>query len=116
MIAQLPALWRSPLWRSPFRPFFLLGALYGPLLILSWIPRYTGLLPGVMEPLPTMWHQHEIVFGFATAIIFGFILTALPSWAETPEIKGPALVLLVLSWVLGRLAIAASSHQCGWKS
>ena len=109
MTAVLPSLWRSPLWRSPFRPFFLLGALYGPLLILSWIPRYTGLLPGVMEPLPTMWHQHEIVFGFATAIIFGFILTALPSWVETPEIKGPALVLLVLSWVLGRLAIAASS-------
>jgi uncharacterized protein involved in response to NO len=100
----------SSLWRSPFRPFFLLAALYGPLLILGWIPHYAGLMPKLLEPLPTLWHQHEIIFGFSTAIIFGFILTALPSWAETTEIKGPALVVLVLSWTLGRVALAASAH------
>ena len=100
----------SPLWRSPFRPFFLLAALYGPLLMLSWIPHYTGLIPGFPAPPPTLWHQHEIVFGFSTAIIFGFILTALPSWADTTETRGPLLAILVLSWVLGRVAIAASSH------
>lgn len=99
-------------WHSPFRPFFLLGALYGPLLILTWIPHYTGLLTSngwQMSMLPTLWHQHEIVFGFSTAIIFGFILTALPSWAGTAEIKKNGLVLLVCCWLLGRLAVAFSS-------
>ena len=98
-------------WHSPFRPFFLLGALYGPLLVLTWIPHYTGLLTSngwQMSMLPTLWHQHEIVFGFSTAIIFGFILTALPSWAGTDEINKNGLVLLVCCWLLGRLAVAFS--------
>ena len=56
-----------------------------------------------------LYHQHEIVFGFSTAIIFGFIMTALPSWAGTEEIAGPRLALLTLSWMAGRLSIALSS-------
>lgn len=102
----------SPLWRSPFRPFFLLGALYGPLLILSWITLYTGLLPISWQSesgLPALYHQHEIVFGFSTAIIFGFILTALPSWAGTEEVTGSRLALLVLCWAAGRLSVALSN-------
>jgi uncharacterized protein involved in response to NO len=102
----------SPLWRAPFRPFFLLGALYGPLLILSWIPQYTGLFQAFAQAgnsLPALHHQHEIVFGFSTAIIFGFILTALPSWAGTVEITGSRLALLVLSWAVGRVSVVLSS-------
>jgi uncharacterized protein involved in response to NO len=101
----------APLWRSPFRPFFLLGALYGPVLLATWILPYTGLLPmpqmtaGVF---PLLYHQHELVFGFSTAIIVGFIMTALPSWAGTAEISGTPLAILVASWALGRLAVALS--------
>ncbi len=99
------------IWHSPFRPFFLLGALYGPILEMTGIPHYTGLIPSMGSPsvsLPTLWHQHEIVFGFSTAIIFGFILTALPSWAGTDELKKNSLILLVCSWLPGRLAVAFS--------
>ena len=91
-----------PLWRSPFRPFFLLGALFGPALLLSWFPLHLG-------TLPALYHQHEMVFGFATAIIFGFLLTALPSWAGTSELTGARLRLLVLCWLGGRLAVATTS-------
>jgi uncharacterized protein involved in response to NO len=59
--------------------------------------------------LPARYHQHEIVFGFSTAIIFGFLLTALPSWAGTEEVNGARLKLLVLAWALGRLSVALSS-------
>ena len=99
------------LWRSPFRPFFLLGALYGPILLLSWIAVYTGQAPPLLpagNSLPSLWHQHEIVFGFATAIIFGFILTALPSWAGTRELAGARLALLALVWLAGRAAAVLS--------
>lgn len=101
----------SSVWLSPFRPFFLLGSIYGPLLILSWVPHYTGLLPWMdtqWYQLPSLWHQHEIIFGFSAAIIFGFILTALPSWAGSNEIPKPALVVLVSSWLLGRFGVAMS--------
>jgi len=50
-----------------------------------------------------------MVFGFATAIVFGFIMTALPSWAGTEEITGFRLFVLVLAWVTGRLFVALSS-------
>lgn len=107
------ALIPSALWCSPFRPFFLLGALYGPLLILSWISLYSGLLPASWRwpwgDLPLLYHQHEMIFGFATAIISGFLLTALPSWAGTEEVRGPRLLLLVLCWVAARLCIILSS-------
>jgi len=102
----------APLWRSPFRPFFLLGALYGPMLLAGWILSYTGLLPvsGMTGgPLPLLYHQHELVFGFGAAIIIGFIMTALPSWAGTEEVSGAPLVLLVSSWAVGRLAVGMGS-------
>lgn len=102
----------APLWRSPFRPFFLLGALYGPLLLISWLLTYTGLLPLPAvsgAALPQGLHQHELVFGFATAIVIGFIMTALPSWAGTEEITGAPLALLVSSWAVGRVAVGFSS-------
>jgi len=79
---------------------------------MTWIPHYTGLIPSMGSQsisLPALWHQHEIVFGFSTAIIFGFILTALPSWAGTADIKNTGLVILVFSWLLGRLALVLSS-------
>jgi uncharacterized protein involved in response to NO len=59
--------------------------------------------------LPQLFHQHEMLFGFSSAIVFGFILTALPSWAGTVEINGARLQWLVLSWLTGRLAVAAST-------
>jgi uncharacterized protein involved in response to NO len=94
----------APLWASPFRPFFLLGPLYGVLvmaltvaaLLGHWQPRW---------PLPLwVWHGHEMMFGFAAAIVSGFVLTALPSWAGTPEVPRWQLALLVATWLAGRAA------------
>lgn len=46
-----------------------------------------------------------MVFGFSGAIVAGFILTALPGWAGTEEIRGWRLALLVLAWLSGRGAV-----------
>jgi len=53
------------------------------------------------------WHGHEMIFGFALAIIAGTVLTALPSWAGTPEIQGARLAVLAALWLLGRAAMWA---------
>lgn len=50
-----------------------------------------------------------MLFGFSTAIVFGFILTALPSWAETVEATGSRLQWLVLGWLAGRLAVPSTA-------
>ena len=95
---------QRPLLASAFRPFYLLGSLYAPLLALGGIGIFTGVVE--LGPLPgrVLWHGHEMLFGFAAAIVIGTLLTALPSWAGTPDIRGGALAALVLAWLAGRVA------------
>lgn len=96
----------APVWVSGFRPFYLLGTLYAPLLVAGAGGALAGLvdLPA-MGSTPGLWHGHEMVFGFASAICIGTLLTALPSWAGTREVRGGALALLAALWVIGRIAL-----------
>lgn len=88
----------TPLWSAGFRPFFLFGALLGPLLMAAAF--------SAEGDAARVWHGHEMVFGFAFGICAGFILTALPSWAGAPTIGGERLALLAGAWLLGRLGMA----------
>jgi len=68
---------------------------------------FAGVAPRAIFPMA--WHGHEMVFGFAMAIVAGTLLTALPTWAGTQETRGARLALLVVLWLLGRAAGLASS-------
>lgn len=94
---------------SAFRPFYFLGALYTPLLAAVWLGAWLGAweVPSVGTPL-RLWHGHEMLFGFSAAIITGIVLTALPSWAGTEELRGGRLALLVALWLAGRIAFWAA--------
>ena len=105
----------ASLWVSPFRPFCALGAAYGVALMAAWVAGQAGLaaLPyGALAP--PLWHGHEMLFGFAAAIICATMLTALPGWAGTPEIRGAPLVGLVALWAAGRAAFWARSTLPTW--
>ncbi len=93
-------LYSAPLWAAAFRPFFLLGIPCG-------LAVMTVAFAAPLVAFDRLWHGHEMVFGFAGAIVSGIVLTALPSWAGTPEIKGRRLALLVALWLAGRLALAS---------
>jgi uncharacterized protein involved in response to NO len=105
----------APLWSSAFRPFYLLGALYAPL---AMVGGAGALAQAVDLPAsgiaPSLWHAHEMIFGFALAIIVGTVLTALPSWAGTEEITGRRLALLVALWLAGRIAFWAAPWLPPW--
>jgi uncharacterized protein involved in response to NO len=92
----------APLWASPFRPFYLLGALYAPIVITGGAGALLGTVH--LPTTPQLWHGHEMLFGFALAIVVGTVLTALPSWAGTPELRGHRLATLAALWLLGRVA------------
>jgi uncharacterized protein involved in response to NO len=47
-----------------------------------------------------------MIFGFAAAIVVGFLLTAVQNWTGVPGIRGIPLLLLWLSWLVGRLVLA----------
>ncbi len=92
------------LWGYGFRPFFLLGSAAATALIALWLVSLAyirNLSPGLSGPL---WHAHEMYFGFTTAIIAGFLLTAVPNWTGIPTPRGRPLAALTLIWFLGRLA------------
>ena len=95
----------AALWASPFRPFCALGVAYGIALMAVWVAVAAGVVPGAPEALAGRdWHGHEMLFGFAGAIVCAIALTALPGWAGTPEIRGAPLAGLTGLWLVARLA------------
>jgi uncharacterized protein involved in response to NO len=52
----------------------------------------------------TIWHSHEMLFGFTVAIIAGFLLTAVRNWTGIDTPTGKPLAMLALIWLLARLA------------
>lgn len=51
-----------------------------------------------------------MLFGFAGAIIAGFLLTAVPNWTAQPTPKGFWLALVFALWLGGRIAVLCSAH------
>lgn len=93
-----------------FRPFFLFGAVWAALVVAIWLPMLGGalILPTAFSPLE--WHVHELIYGYVPAILAGFLLTAVPNWTGRLPVTGTPLLLLVLLWVAGRLAILLSAQ------
>lgn len=52
---------------------------------------------------PVSWHAHGMIYGFALAIVAGFLLTAVPNWTGGEPVRQIKLLALVLIWVLGRV-------------
>jgi uncharacterized protein involved in response to NO len=74
-----------------FRPFFLGASIWAAVAIPLWLGAYAEGLPLPTKLAPLIWHAHEMVFGYATATVAGFLLTAIPNWpvsAHHQEIGG----------------------------
>ncbi|GAV20239.1 hypothetical protein MMIC_P1203 [Mariprofundus micogutta] len=91
-----------------FRPFFLLGIWFAVLLILTSLGGFaSGIWHYNYFDLP-LWHAHEMVFGYAVAVIAGFLLTSVRNWTGLATPSGKSLLLLVLLWLAPRLLSAVS--------
>ncbi len=91
-----------------FRPFFLLGSLYSGLSMILWLPQFYGELELSTIFVPIDWHIHELFFGFLPAVVTGFLFTAVPNWTGRLPIRGTPLLVLLLLWLAGRIAITFS--------
>lgn len=95
----------SSFWQLGFRPFFLLASLMSALYMLYWLGFQMGILKITGSFSPMIWHGHEMIFGFSTAVIAGFVLTASQNWSGIRGIHGKKLQLVVTLWVLARTLI-----------
>lgn len=93
-----------PLLRLGFRPFYLGAAAFAALALPLWWALYSGLLNLPLAVAPLLWHAHEMLYGFAVAVIIGFLLTAGKAWTGLPTPRGAALGALAALWLAARLA------------
>lgn len=93
-----------PLLALGFRPFFLLAGVWAVLALLLWLAMLQGAIPMNRYYDGTTWHGHELLFGYAAAVIAGFLLTATRNWTGMATATGVELGALVLLWLAGRLA------------
>ena len=91
--------------REGFRPLFFLAGLWAALSVPLWIGIWSGAIsyPGLGDG--TMWHVHEMMFGYVGAALGGFVLTAVPNWTGRPPVRGWLLGALALIWLCGRIAV-----------
>ncbi|MBN8440333.1 MAG: NnrS family protein [Thauera sp.] len=90
-----------------FRPFYLLAAVFSVVAIPIWALIYSGVLVPRMPGI--WWHAHEMIFGFAAAVIVGFLFTAGKAWTGLDTPTGTPLAILAAVWIAGRLAMAFGS-------
>ncbi len=96
------------LFAKGFRPFFLLAALWAVVSVPLWLFVQSGHVRLGAYLIPTDWHAHEMVFGFAVAVIAGFLLTAAGNWTKRETATGALLIGLCLLWIAGRVALLAA--------
>ncbi|MDM8547917.1 NnrS family protein [Candidatus Venteria ishoeyi] len=92
------------LWELGFRPFFLGGAVFAVFSMLFWIGLYRGDWDLPLHSInPLFWHGHAMLFGYAGAIIAGFLLTAVKNWTGAQTSNHRPLMLLFLLWLAARI-------------
>jgi uncharacterized protein involved in response to NO len=95
-----------PVLARGFRPFFLLAALHAALFVPLWASMATGKLTTPGWSSPSLWHAHEMVYGFAGAAAVGFLLTAVPVWTGAAAVNGSRLAALAMLWIAARAVLA----------
>ncbi|MCA1978713.1 MAG: NnrS family protein [Thiobacillus sp.] len=104
----------TPLGWAPFglgfRPFFHGAGAFAVLLMALWLATLGGFYaPPTADA--TLWHAHEMLFGFAGAVIAGFLLTAVQNWTGVPMTRGLPLAVLFGVWLAARVAFLLPGAQ-----
>jgi uncharacterized protein involved in response to NO len=95
---------RLALWDLGFRPFYLLASLFAAFSVALWAAQYSGRLPGAYLA-GSVWHAHEMLFGYTMAVIAGFLFTAVRNWTQRPTPQGALLAGYALLWIAGRILV-----------
>ena len=96
--------YRTAISHLGFRPFFLGGLAISIILMVLWMGLYRAYWTLPLSGLPiTIWHGHEMIYGYSTAIVTGFLLTAIRNWTGVQTIHKWPLLVLAGCWLVARL-------------
>lgn len=97
-----------------FRPLFLLGTAFSIIALMLWAASLHGWLNHAYHGYSQLWHGHEMLFGFVAAILVGFLLTAVQNWTGLRSVHGNRLLILIMLWLSGRLAVWFAAELPWW--
>ena len=100
---------RFALWNLGFRPFYLLAGLLAALSVFFWTAQFAGWLGPHGYLGDPRWHAHEMIFGYAFAVLVGFLFTAGHNWTNRPTPTGMPLAAIAVLWLAGRVLVIAPS-------
>lgn len=99
-----------PFLRLGFRPFYLGAAAFAAFSVPLWVAVLLGGVRIDLPMPPLLWHAHEMLFGFATAVIVGFLLTAGKAWTGLATPRGALLGGLALLWLSARITAVVGPY------
>ncbi len=102
------------MFEAGFRPFFLGASIAAAFGAFGWILVWHGHAGYEPALAPSLWHGHEMVFGFVAAALAGFLLTAVPNWTGRGPYRGTLLVALFCVWGVGRISAWTVSGSDPW--
>lgn len=91
----------APVLALGFRPFFILAGIFGVVAMALWGLVLAGLGPA----LGPLWHGHEMLLGYTSAVIAGFLLTAVTNWTRRSTLVRGSLAAVALLWVAARIVV-----------
>jgi uncharacterized protein involved in response to NO len=92
-------------FRLGFRPLFLSAVIFSLLAISLWIASFSAWITFQPYGGVLWWHGHEMIFGFVSAVIVGFLLTAVQNWTGSLGLRSWRLVGLCLVWLIARVLL-----------
>jgi uncharacterized protein involved in response to NO len=98
-----------PVFSQSFRICFLLAASWAVAVVPIWLAIYSGEIDLGSTYGASLWHAHELIFGYVALVIAGFLFTAIPNWTGRPPLGGWRLIALVVLWLVGRVAITCAA-------
>lgn len=97
-----------PLFNLSLRIFFSAAAVFAIVMMTLWAFVFTGHTDIDAQTLnPLYWHGHEMIYGYALAVVAGFLLTAVKTWTGVMMPHGYQLLGIFVCWLLARLGWAA---------
>lgn len=103
------------LFNLGFRPFFLGASTFSIVSLSLWMAIYAlGFEFNFKHISSSQWHAHEMLYGYAFAVIAGFLLTAVKNWTGVQTLHGKPLIALFMLWVAARLIMLISPNQMMW--
>ena len=104
-----------PQWKAflelGFRPLYLAGSFWAAVSVALWVFA-PGWLGGALAGVA--WHAHEMLWAFIATIAVGFLLTAGSNWTGINPLKGRALGVLSVLWVLARVGFLVPGQGAFW--